>query len=232
MRVPASQSATPLVAGPLARELQFRESRRVAAYKAGADDIVAKPMNLTEMHLRLHALMRRVPHAETQQDRVSVGCLTLDRTACMVYVKNRSIQLTPSEFNLLNHMMSSPGRIFSSEDLLRDVWNYYPGTGDPTIVRMQVMKLRHKNRAGPQQSQLFADRLPPRLSPDRKHGSAEVSSREIDFLARKESRSASTLTGFFSFNREFEQFLFRPSYAPFTTNILSTNKDASVGQKL
>jgi len=67
----------------------------------------------------------------------------------MVYVKNSSIQLTPSEFNLLNHMMSSPGRIFSSEDLLRDVWNYYPGTGDPAIVRMQVMKLRHKIEQDP-----------------------------------------------------------------------------------
>lgn len=127
----------------------YSSESRVAAYKAGADDIVAKPMNLTEMHLRLHALMRRVPHAETQQDRVSVGCLTLDRTACVVYVKNRSIQLTPSEFNLLNHLMTSPGRIFSSEDLLRDVWNYYPGTGDPAIVRMQVMKLRHKIEQDP-----------------------------------------------------------------------------------
>lgn len=122
---------------------------RVAAYKAGADDIVAKPMNLTEMHLRLRALMRRIPHAEVKQDRVSVGCLTLDRTACMVYVKNRAIQLTPSEFNLLNHLMTSPGHIFSSEDLLRDVWNYYPGTGDPAIVRMQVMKLRHKIEQDP-----------------------------------------------------------------------------------
>lgn len=117
---------------------------RVASYRAGADDIVAKPMNLTEMHLRLKALMRRVPHAEVVQDRVSVGCLTLDRTACVVYVKNNAVQLTPSEFNLLNHMMSNPGKIFSSEDLLRDVWNYYPGTGDPAIVRMQVMKLRNK----------------------------------------------------------------------------------------
>lgn len=132
----------------LLQEKHTSESR-VAGYRAGADDIVAKPMNLTEMHLRLRALMRRVPHAETQHDRVSVGCLTLDRTACTVYVKNRSIQLTPSEFNLLNHMMSSPGRIFSSEDLLRDVWNYYPGTGDPAIVRMQVMKLRNKIEQDP-----------------------------------------------------------------------------------
>lgn len=124
---------------------------RVAAYKAGADDIVAKPMNLTEMHLRLKALLRRVPHAEVQHDRISVGALTLDRTSCMVYVKNRAIQLTPSEFNLLNYLMSHPGKIFSSEDLLREVWNYYPGTGDPAIVRMQIMKLRHKIEQDPSQ---------------------------------------------------------------------------------
>lgn len=122
---------------------------RVAGYRAGADDIVTKPMNLTEMHLRLKAMMRRVPHAELEQDRISVGCLTLDRAACAVYVKNRAVQLTPSEFNLLNHLMSNPGRIFSSEDLLRDVWNYHPGTGDPAIVRMQVMKLRNKIEQNP-----------------------------------------------------------------------------------
>lgn len=122
---------------------------RVAGYRAGADDIVPKPMNLTEMNLRLKALMRRIPHAEVQHDRISVGCLTLDRASCMVYVKNQAIQLTPSEFNLLNYMMSNPGRIFSSEELLRDVWNYYPGTGDPAIVRMQVMKLRNKIESNP-----------------------------------------------------------------------------------
>lgn len=122
---------------------------RVASYRAGADDIAARPMNLTEMHLRLKALMRRVPSAEMEQDRISVGRLTLDRAACMVYVENRAIQLTPSEFNLLNYLMSSPGKIFSSEDLLREVWNYYPGTGDPAIVRMQVMKLRNKIEQDP-----------------------------------------------------------------------------------
>jgi DNA-binding response OmpR family regulator len=122
---------------------------RVASLKAGADDIFAKPMNLTEIHLRLKALLRRLPHAEPEQDRISVGMLTLDRTSCTIYVKNRSIQLTPSEFNLLNHLMSNPGRIFSSEDLLRDVWNYHPGTGDPAIVRMQVMKLRNKIEPNP-----------------------------------------------------------------------------------
>ncbi len=122
---------------------------RVACYRAGADDIISKPMHLTEMHLRLKAMMRRISHAEAEQDRISVGCLTLDRSACTIYVKNRSIQLTPSEFNLLNHLMSNPGRIFSSEELLRDVWNYHPGTGDPAIVRMQVMKLRNKIEQDP-----------------------------------------------------------------------------------
>ena len=122
---------------------------RVAAYKAGADDIVAKPINLTEMTLRLRALLRRLPHSAAQQERISVGGLTLDRTACMVHIQNRSVQLTPSEFNLLNYMISNPGHIFSAEELLRDVWNYYPGTGDPAVVRMQVMKLRHKIEQDP-----------------------------------------------------------------------------------
>lgn len=122
---------------------------RVACYRAGADDIISKPMHLTEMHLRLKAMMRRIHHAEAEQDRISVGCLTLDRSACTIYVKNRAIQLTPSEFNLLNHLMSNPGRIFSSEELLRNVWNYHPGTGDPAIVRMQVMKLRNKIEQNP-----------------------------------------------------------------------------------
>lgn len=129
----------------------YSSEARVASYKAGADDIVAKPLELTEMHLRLKALLRRIPHAEVQHDRISIGNLTLDRTSCMIYVKDKAIQLTPSEFNLLNYMMSQPGKIFSSEELLRNVWNYYPGTGDPAIVRMQVMKLRNKIEQNPSQ---------------------------------------------------------------------------------
>jgi two-component system alkaline phosphatase synthesis response regulator PhoP len=127
----------------------YSSESRVACYKAGADDVVAKPLDLTEMHLRLKALMRRIPHAEIEHDRINVGCLTLDRTSCKIYVKNKAVQLTPSEFNLLNYMMSQPGKIFSSEELLRNVWNYYPGTGDPAIVRMQIMKLRNKIEPNP-----------------------------------------------------------------------------------
>jgi DNA-binding response OmpR family regulator len=129
----------------------FASENRLAAYKAGADELVEKPLSLAEMHLRLKALMRRIPHAEVQSDRISVGRLTLDRTSCKLYVENRAIQLTPSEFNLLNYMMSNPGKIFSSEELLRNVWEYYPGTGDPAIVRMQVMKLRNKIEHDPSQ---------------------------------------------------------------------------------
>ena len=62
----------------------------------------------------------------------------------MAYVGSRGIQLTPVEYELLRYLMSRPGEVISAEQLLQEVWNYYPGTGDPAVVRVQIMNLRDK----------------------------------------------------------------------------------------
>jgi len=57
--------------------------------------------------------------------------------------------LTPTEFDLLHHLMSHAGEVFSSKKLLREVLGYPPGTGDPALVRWHIRNLREKIEPSP-----------------------------------------------------------------------------------
>jgi len=90
-------------------------------------------------------VLRRVQREpEERPRRLVVGSLTLDCRTYEASTRDRTVVLTPVEFELLYHLMSHPGEVFSSERLLREVWNYPPGTGDPALVRMHIRNLRAK----------------------------------------------------------------------------------------
>ena len=66
-----------------------------------------------------------------------------------VEVSGREIALTPVEFELLRYLMLRAGQVVPAERLLQDIWRYYPGTGDPAVVRVQIMNLRSKLEPDP-----------------------------------------------------------------------------------
>ena len=79
------------------------------------------------------------------------GGLTLDTKSFQVTVGGgQKVLLTPVEFDLLYHLMSNAGTVFSSSRLLQEVWDYPYDTGSPDLVRMHIRNLRQKIEPDPQ----------------------------------------------------------------------------------
>jgi two-component system alkaline phosphatase synthesis response regulator PhoP len=129
---------------------------RIKGLDEGGDDYLVKPFDLEELKARVRALLRRArsapeggPGAEGQGPLLVAGLLTLDLHTCQVRVGSETTQLTPTEFNLLHHLMTNPGEVFSSQQLLQQVWGYPPRTGDPGTVRWHIKNLRAKIEPNP-----------------------------------------------------------------------------------
>ena len=122
---------------------------RVAGLDEGGDDYLAKPFHLRELKARVKALLRRGRPAAGDQPTQPDGCLlagalALDVLSRQARLGDAAIQLTQAEADLLSFLMRHPGQIFSSQQLLEQVWNYPPGTADPGLVRWHMKNLRAK----------------------------------------------------------------------------------------
>ncbi len=127
-------------------------SDKLEGFDAGADDYVVKPFDLTELQLRIRAVLRRL--APTSQDvELHVGALRLNLLNREITTPTKTIVLTPTEFSLLEYMMRHPGTLLPTSKLLEDVWDYPPGVGDPALVRMHIRNLREKLEQDPSHPQ-------------------------------------------------------------------------------
>lgn len=129
-----------------------RVEDRIQGFEAGADDYLTKPFDVRELLLRVKAILRRTggagqPAPDETKSRpatLSVGELTLNCSNYQLSAPHRTVLLTPVEFDLVYHLMSHPGQVFSSERLLRELWDYPSDTGSPDLVRMHIRNLRLK----------------------------------------------------------------------------------------
>lgn len=118
------------------------EVDRIIGLEMGADDYVTKPFSPRELVTRVKALLRRA--AGPQEGRVrTLGPVTLDPGRRQVTVEGRPLALTPTEFELLGHLLGRPGRVFTREELLASVWGYASHAGTRT-VDVHVAQVRAK----------------------------------------------------------------------------------------
>jgi two-component system OmpR family response regulator len=119
------------------------EVDRVVGLELGADDYVTKPFSPRELVARVKALVRRAA-GPPQRERVrEVGSVRLDPQRRTVLAGGTAVSLTPTEFDLLAHLMSRPGRVYSREELLASVWGYAAHAGTRT-VDVHVAQVRGK----------------------------------------------------------------------------------------
>jgi DNA-binding response OmpR family regulator len=122
---------------------------RVRYLERGCDDVLAKPYSYTELRARLRALLRRTQRS--QGGRVlRLGKLEIDLPAREVWIDGDRVELTAKEYELLRCLASEPTRVFTREELLRDVWGY-PCASRSRTVDSHAARLRQKlDRPGEQ----------------------------------------------------------------------------------
>lgn len=124
-----------------------RVEDKIDGFEAGADDYLTKPFDVRELLLRVKAILSRTstqPKKNLVSDRLTVGNLTLNCQNYQLSTDEKSVLLTPVEFDLMYHLMSHPEQVFSGERLLRELWDYPSDTGSPDLVRMHIRNLRLK----------------------------------------------------------------------------------------
>jgi DNA-binding response OmpR family regulator len=146
MRVYSRESETPVIL----LTARLEESDKVLGLELGADDYVTKPFGMRELVARIRAVLRRAGKAAAPSEVLRAADVTLDRGSREVKVGHRSVNLTPSEFDLLAALMSAPGRVFTREDLLRQLQSSAFEGGD-RIVDVHISNLRAKIEPSPGQ---------------------------------------------------------------------------------
>ena len=121
---------------------------KILGLEYGADDYITKPFNILEVKARIKAIMRRTDKRDHAPSVLTYGELTLNEEYRRVYVGDREINLTGREFDVLELLARTPGKVYGREELLKEIWGEeYPG--DVRTVDVHVRRLREKLESNP-----------------------------------------------------------------------------------
>ncbi|HEX5140206.1 MAG TPA: response regulator transcription factor [Dehalococcoidia bacterium] len=119
------------------------EGEAARALEAGADDYVRKPFGAVEFLARVRAVMRRARTTSSPSERLSNGVITLDEGLHQVFVYEREVALSRTEFAVLEFLLSSRGRVLTHDQILTAVWGPEFG-GSHHLLRVCMSRLRKK----------------------------------------------------------------------------------------
>jgi DNA-binding response OmpR family regulator len=122
-------------------ELRADAVDRVHAFQRGCDDFVPRPFHYEELVARIHAVLRRAQ--PSTRERLAAGPLAIDRATRRVTVRGLSIALAAKEFELLVKLATDPTRVFTKDELLRDVWGFR-SNGRTRTLDSHASRLRRK----------------------------------------------------------------------------------------
>lgn len=122
---------------------RLEETDKVLGLELGADDYITKPFGMRELVARIRAVLRRAGHDLSADDVLRSGDVMLNRGSHEVYVNDRLVSLTPSEFDLLAFLMASPGRVYSRLDLLEKLQGTtFEGVARTIDVHIRNLRLK------------------------------------------------------------------------------------------
>jgi len=127
------------------------EKDKILGLELGADDYITKPFSIRELLARVKANIRRVSmissQAEVQKNtknQIELGRIVLDCDSVCVYKDEQELDLTQREYELVKFIAQHPGKVFSRQELMENVWNYDGFVGDVRGVDVTVRRLREK----------------------------------------------------------------------------------------
>jgi two-component system alkaline phosphatase synthesis response regulator PhoP len=120
------------------------EYSEIAGFNVGADDYIAKPIKPRALVSRINAILRRnAPAEDTVDNKLEIGDLVIDREAYLVFKKGEKVVLAKKEFELLYLLASKPGKVYTREVILKNIWEDSVVVTNRTID-VHIRKLREK----------------------------------------------------------------------------------------
>ena len=118
---------------------------KILGLEYGADDYLTKPFNILELKARIKAILRRINTRPTKlsEQVIQIDDFTINTLGRKVTVKDKEVNLTAKEFDLLLLLASNPGKVFTREELLEIIWGY-EYFGDLRTVDVHIRRLREK----------------------------------------------------------------------------------------
>jgi two-component system KDP operon response regulator KdpE len=126
------------------------EQSKINALDAGADDYLTKPFGMGELNSRLQALMGRISQTSVNQEIFETGELKVDLSKRRVFVSQKEIKITPTEYHILFILIQHAGLVVTYKHLLKNVWGMQH-LDNQHYLRIYMRRLRHKIEENPTQ---------------------------------------------------------------------------------
>ncbi len=131
------------------------EADKLRGFRLGVDDYVTKPFSFAELVARMQAVLARANSPVKENSYATHGNIKLDMNKYQAFVDERVVELTPTEFRLLEALVRRQGKVAGERELIQEVWGGYRQEEDASMVRRYILMLRKKIERDPSNPSLL-----------------------------------------------------------------------------